>query len=178
MRASTERTPCRGDRGSRRRVRPLAGLLAALALVGAAPSARADKVDDIVCVLAAGIWFVPSLIVDIGLTANIIASSSEGKPVSQGAAIAEVVLMPIQVMGSAVGLGFSILGRANCTAVLFTVTGVYSTSLLVHGAYVLSHPPLSDMYQTVRPLALPQPRLRVGPSRIGNGLGLIMQGAF
>lgn len=181
VRASTERTPCRGARGHRRRVRPLAGLLAALALIGAAPSARADKYESILCVLTAAFWVVPSLIVDVGLTANIIASRSEGMPVSQDAAIAEVVLMPIQMMGSAVGLGFSVLGRVNCTAVLFSVTGVYSTSLLVHGAYVLRHPPLSTasgMYGLAQPLALPPPRLRVGPSRIGNGLGLSVQGAF
>lgn len=170
--------PCTGTRGNRRRVRPLAGLLAAVALLGAAPSARADKFDEILCTLTGVLWTAPSLIVDIGLTANIIARSSEGRTVSEGAAIAEVVLMPIQLVGSAVGLGFSALGRVTCPAVLFSVTTIYSAALLVHGAYTLSHPPLSDMYQLSRTLALPPPRLRVGPSRIGSGLGLLVQGTF
>lgn len=181
MRTSTERTPCRGPRGSGRRSRPLAALLAGLALLGASPSARADKVDDIICILAAGFWAVPSLIVDVGLTANIIARSNEGQPVSEGAAIAEVALMPIQLVGSAVGLSLSAIGRAPCTGVIFGVTGVYSTALLVHGAYVLSQPPAPaapGMQGLAQPLVLPPPRLRVGPSRIGNGLGLIVQGAF
>lgn len=178
MRTSTERTPCRRARGSGRRVRPLAALLAGLALVGAAPSARAGKVEDVLCVVTAGFWVVPSLIVDIGFTANIIASSSEGKQVSQGAAIAEAVLMPIQLMGSAVGLGLSVVGGAPCTGVLFGITGVYSSALLVHGAYALAHPSPESSYGLAQPLVLPPPRLRVGPSRMGNGLGFVVQGSF
>ena len=86
--------------------------------------------------------------------------------------------MPIQLLGSAAGLGLSIPERTPCTIVTFAITTLYSMGLLVHGAWVLSQPqPMPDAGGM--PLTLPSlPRLSLGPRRLGSGLGLGLQGTF
>ena len=128
------------------------------------------------------LWGLPSVLLDIGFTTHIILKGVDGEPVGRGAAIAEVVLMSIQLAGSGLGLGASLSERNTCSAAVFGVTAAYSAGLLIHGAWVLDHPPPEPPVGMLpQPLLLPSlrpPRLGLGPGRIGGGLGLSVHGAF
>lgn len=159
-------------------------MLVAICLLGGAPSARAVSIRDAVCRVVMALWGLPAVLIDIGFTGNIIAHGADGEPVGRSTAIAEVVLMSIQLPFSALGLAASISERSECTAAVFAVTTVYSAGLLAHGAWALSQPepePPAPAMMATQPLVLPSlrpPRLRLGPGRFGSGLGLGLHGTF
>lgn len=155
-------------------------VLVALCLLGGAPDARAAPINDRVCRLVMTLWGLPSVLIDLGFTTSIILHSLDGESLGRSAAIAEVVLMSIQLAGSGLGLGASISERSPCSAAVFGVTAAYSTGLLIHGAWVLGHPPQEPPVQLLQqPLpSLRALRLGLGPGRIGSGLGLRVHGAF
>ncbi|MFO0573060.1 MAG: hypothetical protein U1A78_03605 [Polyangia bacterium] len=153
----------------------------ALCLLGAGGT-RAAPINDRVCRLVMTLWGLPAVLIDVGFTTSIILHAVDGEPIGRGAAIAEVVLMSIQLAGSGLGLGASLSEHKTCAAAVFGVTAAYSAGLLIHGAWVLGHPPPEPPVAMLpQPLLLPSlrpPRLGLAPGRIGSGLGLSVHGAF
>lgn len=157
-------------------------MLVAVCLLGGVHGTRAVSIRDAVCRVVMTLWGLPAVLIDVGFTVNIAVHSADGESVGRGAAIAEVVLMSIQLAGSTLGLAAGISERSECLTAVFAVTTAYSAGLLAHGAWVLGHPPPDPPVRVLQqPLTLPSPRpprLRLGPGRIGSGLGLGLQGTF